>query len=111
MPDPPPGGPTALPHHRAGPLRQAGIGGLLACYAAVLVFLRGRPTTNGDGGIFLSVTAALRHGYTLYSGVWDNKPPLFYYGGALGAMRILAFATVTAGAIVLARPRGPDHSG
>ena len=31
----------------------AGFGGLLACYAAALVFLRGRPTTNGDGGIFL----------------------------------------------------------
>ncbi len=61
-----------------------GIGGLLACYAAALVFVRGRPTTNGDGGIFLSVAAALHHGYTLYSGVWDNKPPLFYYGGALG---------------------------
>ena len=84
MPDPPPGGPTARPHRRAGTLRLAGFGGLLACYAAVLVFLRGRPTTNGDGGIFLSVAAALRHGYTLYSGVWDNKPPLFYYGGALG---------------------------
>lgn len=31
-----------------------------------------------DGGIFLSVMAGLRRGLPLYSGIWDNKDPLFF---------------------------------
>jgi hypothetical protein len=31
-----------------------------------------------DGGIFLSVVGGLERGLPLYSGVWDNKDPLFY---------------------------------
>jgi hypothetical protein len=61
---------------------------LLAVYASALVVLRGRPTIESDGGIFVSVAAGLARGYRLYSGVWDNKPPLFYYADAL------SFATV-----------------
>ena len=61
---------------------------LLAVYASGLVMLRGRPTIESDGGIFVSIAAALARGYRLYSGVWDNKPPFFYYADAL------AFAAV-----------------
>lgn len=52
-------------------------------YAAALVIVRGRPTVRSDAGIFLSVAARLIHGDRLYSGVWDNKPPFFYYAHAL----------------------------
>lgn len=31
-----------------------------------------------DGGIFLSVAGGINRGLPLYSGVWDNKDPLFY---------------------------------
>src|SRR5439155_4967560 len=53
-------------------------------YAGALVALRGRPTIRSDAGIFLSVGARLLHGDRLYSGVWDNKSPFFYYTYALG---------------------------
>ncbi len=52
-------------------------------YASLLVFLRGRPSLDSDSGIFLSVAARLLHGDRLYSGVWDNKPPFFYYVDAV----------------------------
>src|SRR6266545_922392 len=51
-------------------------------YAAALVIVRGRPTVCCDAGIFLSVAARLLRGDRLYSGVWDNKPPFFYYTAA-----------------------------
>lgn len=37
-----------------------------------------------DRGIFVSVGERLLAGDTLYSAVWDNKDPLFYYSIALG---------------------------
>ena len=37
------------------------------------------PRWYGDEGIFASVAASLRHGHMLYSGAWDNKPPLIYF--------------------------------
>jgi hypothetical protein len=52
-------------------------------YSAALVILRGRPTIRNDAGIFLSVGGLLTHGARLYAGVWDNKPPLFYYDYAI----------------------------
>jgi hypothetical protein len=52
-------------------------------FCAMLVLLRGRPTIRSDAGIFLSVAARLIRGDRLYSGVWDNKPPFFYYTYAL----------------------------
>jgi hypothetical protein len=45
--------------------------------------LRGRPGIDADAGIFLSVAARLVHGDHLYTGVWDHKPPFFYYAHAL----------------------------
>ncbi len=62
--------------------RQA-LGAAALLYAVTLVFLRGRPTINSDAGIFLSVASRLSHGAHLYTGVWDNKPPFFYYAQAL----------------------------
>jgi hypothetical protein len=52
-------------------------------YSSALVVLRGRPGIDADAGIFLSVAARLVHGDHLYTGVWDHKPPFFYYAQAL----------------------------
>ena len=52
------------------------------------VAVSGVMTRALDGGIFLSVVGGLQQGLPLYSGVWDNKDPLFF-----GAM--LAAATVS----------------
>src|ERR1700677_4353713 len=37
------------------------------------------PGRTSDRGIFVSVAERLLAGDTLYSGVYDNKEPLFYY--------------------------------
>ncbi|MBF6599164.1 MAG: hypothetical protein IVW36_01490 [Dehalococcoidia bacterium] len=37
------------------------------------------PRWYGDEGIFASIAASLRDGRMLYSGVWDNKPPLIFF--------------------------------
>src|SRR5262249_2646471 len=37
------------------------------------------PNHNGDRGSYVSVAERLLAGDTLYSGVYDNKEPLFYY--------------------------------
>jgi hypothetical protein len=36
------------------------------------------PRTSLDGGIFVSVVGGIRDGLPLYTGVWDNKDPLFF---------------------------------
>ena len=36
------------------------------------------PYWYGDEGIYQIIGIALRHGRILYSGIWDNKPPLLY---------------------------------
>jgi Dolichyl-phosphate-mannose-protein mannosyltransferase len=41
------------------------------------------PRWYGDEGIFASVAENVRHGHMLYSGAWDNKPPLIYFTYAL----------------------------
>ncbi len=51
-------------------------------YGAGLTLLRGRPTLGVDAGVFLSVAARLLHGDRLYTQVWDNKDPLFFYTDA-----------------------------
>jgi hypothetical protein len=45
----------------------------------VLVILRGRPSLQGDAGVFMSVAGRLDRGDRLYVDVIDNKDPLFYY--------------------------------
>ncbi|HLB23014.1 MAG TPA: glycosyltransferase family 39 protein [Dehalococcoidia bacterium] len=37
------------------------------------------PRWYRDEGIFAAVAYDIRHGQTLYSGAWDNKPPLIFY--------------------------------
>jgi MFS family permease len=37
------------------------------------------PRWYGDEGIFAAIASNVRHGAMLYSGAWDNKPPLIYY--------------------------------
>ena len=37
------------------------------------------PYWYGDEGIYEVIGAALRQGRILYTGIWDNKPPLLYY--------------------------------
>ena len=51
-------------------------------YGIGLTLLRGRPTLDVDGGIFLSVSGRLLDGDRLYTQVWDNKDPLFFYADA-----------------------------
>ncbi len=41
------------------------------------------PYWYGDEGIYQTIGMALRNGQILYSGIWDNKPPLLYLGYAL----------------------------
>src|SRR5579872_7480720 len=36
------------------------------------------PYWYGDEGIYQTIGLAMRHGRLLYSGIWDNKPPLLY---------------------------------
>jgi 4-amino-4-deoxy-L-arabinose transferase-like glycosyltransferase len=36
------------------------------------------PNWYGDEGIYQVMGRAINHGITLYSGIWDNKPPLLY---------------------------------
>ena len=57
--------------------------GAVVLFSATLVILRGRPSIDDDAGIFLSVAARLVRGDHLYTSVWDNKAPLFYYAQAL----------------------------
>ena len=67
---------------RSRPLERAAAGGLSVLYSSALVIARSRPSVDDDAGIFLSVAARLLHGDHLYTGVWDNKAPLFYYAQA-----------------------------
>ncbi len=41
------------------------------------------PNWYGDEGIYQVLGHAIREGRTLYSGIWDNKPPLLYLTYAL----------------------------
>jgi 4-amino-4-deoxy-L-arabinose transferase-like glycosyltransferase len=61
---------------RAAPLA------LLAALLAATFVLRYpslfEPRWYGDEGIFAAVAENVRHGHMLYSGAWDNKPPLIF---------------------------------
>src|SRR4051812_42342742 len=41
------------------------------------------PNWYGDEGIYQTIGLALHNGRGLYSGIWDNKPPLLYFVYAL----------------------------
>jgi hypothetical protein len=63
------------------------------------------PRWYGDEGIFAAVAGNLRHGRMLYSGAWDNKPPLIFFtyagiqslfGNGVFALHLVATAWVLA---------------
>jgi hypothetical protein len=64
--------------------RARAIAAVLAAAAAVLILPRTVPGKAYDRGIFVSVAERLRAGDRLYTDVWDNKDPLFYWVLALG---------------------------
>ena len=66
---------------------------VLAAGAWSFVIVSGVLSRESDGGIFLSTTAGIRRGLPLYTGVWDNKDPLFDGAMALFAsvLPVLAF--------------------
>lgn len=58
--------------------------------------------SNPDRGVFVSVAERLRAGDTLYSEVWDNKDPAFYYLIALGRSLTPYMDIVTEFALIVA---------
>ena len=59
------------------------------------------PGRHSDRGVFVSVAERLLAGDTLYSGVYDNKEPLFYYFVA-SQLALGSWAQVAAEAMVIA---------
>ncbi|PIV07387.1 hypothetical protein COS53_02565, partial [Candidatus Shapirobacteria bacterium CG03_land_8_20_14_0_80_35_14] len=56
--------------------------------SAILFFLLRLPSLfepywYGDEGVYLALGQGIRHGLTLYSQIYDNKPPAIYYLAAL----------------------------
>jgi len=51
------------------------------CVAFILLRIPSlfEPHWYADEGIYAAVAYAMRHGQTLYTQIWDNKPPLIYY--------------------------------
>lgn len=67
------------------------------------------PPWVNDEGTYFAVAQAMSHGYRLYAGIWENKPPALYLvydavyhltGPSLLAVRLLA-AAATLGIVVL----------
>jgi len=58
---------------------------IVLCFTFFLLRLPSlfEPLWYGDEGIYEVIGNALRQGRVLYSGIWDNKPPLLYYIYAL----------------------------
>jgi 4-amino-4-deoxy-L-arabinose transferase-like glycosyltransferase len=63
------------------------------------------PPWVNDEGTYFAVAQAMAHGYRLYSGVWENKPPALYllysavyhpFGASLIAIRLVTAAAVLA---------------
>jgi 4-amino-4-deoxy-L-arabinose transferase-like glycosyltransferase len=78
------------------------LGVLLATLLWRLPSLFDPPWVN-DEGTYFAVAQAMAHGYRLYDGVWENKPPALYlvysaiyhsFGPNLLALRILTAAVV-----------------
>ncbi len=56
------------------------------------------PYWYGDEGIYETIAYALNNGFTLYSQIWDNKPPLLYltyafFNGDQFQVRLLSLTT------------------
>jgi hypothetical protein len=97
---------------RPARIAQAVIIAVLGAGVWAFVVVSGVMSRTFDGGIFLSTVGGIRRGLPLYSGVWDNKDPLFY--GTMTAFSsvapVLAFvmdwfwiALAAVGVVLLAR--------
>lgn len=84
---------------------------LIVCFWVVMIFMV-ISIPAGDYGVFISVAERLKAGDHLYSEVWDNKDPLFYYGLAISRWRtplgswffdVIRLGLVAIGAFFLAR--------
>jgi len=81
----------------------------------VLTLFRLTPTPNGDYGIAVSVSERLIAGDLLYSQVWDNRDPLYYWilalfrlPGPLGGnlLELMWFLVAAVGAFFIGRGLG-----
>lgn len=61
------------------------------------------PPWVNDEGTYFAISQAMAHGYRLYAGIWENKPPALYllysavyhwFGASLIAIRLVAAAAV-----------------
>jgi hypothetical protein len=68
---------------------------VLAAGVWAFIIVSGVLSRDLDGGIFLSTTAGIHQGLPLYSGVWDNKDPLFY-----GVMTVFSSAAPVLGFVM-----------
>ena len=66
-----------IPRRAATTLRPQVLGVLLATLLWRLPSLFDPPWVN-DEGTYFAVAQAMAHGYRLYDGVWENKPPALY---------------------------------
>jgi 4-amino-4-deoxy-L-arabinose transferase-like glycosyltransferase len=73
--------PTTAPRARPG-LMTGSVAPVLVVAAITLVFrlpTLPEPHHYGDEGIFAAVAQRLLQGHTLYTGAWDDKPPLIFW--------------------------------
>lgn len=79
--------------------------------ASVIFFLLRLPSLfepywYGDEGIYEVIGFALRHGRLLYTGIWDNKPPVLYliyalFDGDQSPVKLLSLLTGIVGLVTL----------
>lgn len=64
------------------------------------------PHWYGDEGVYAGVAYAMEHGRTLYTEVWDNKPPGIYFLYMLGnpenRLLVIRLLNILAGALTIA---------
>jgi len=88
------------PAKHGSPAQVNSVLAFAAVAICIVIFPRLLASYSGDRGVFVSVAERLLAGDTLYSGVWDNKDPLFYY--LVAAQRVLgAWAELAAEAMLV----------
>ncbi|MHB8376703.1 MAG: ArnT family glycosyltransferase [Dehalococcoidia bacterium] len=79
MPDRPPASVRALRAARPSVAPALAIAATFVLAFALRYPSLFEPHWYGDEGIFAAIAANLHDGHMLYSGAWDNKPPLIYF--------------------------------
>lgn len=82
---------------------------LLLCALVAFIILRipslYEPHWYADEGIYAAITWGMENGKTLYTQLWDNKPPLIYYLYGLGdshnRLIVIRALNLTAGLVTL----------